>query len=144
MIHPIVAGLIVPAGETHRLTAHPHDGDDRAQTERENHPLVRQHRSTGSPIPNTRITRITRDRTTWLRGYLHDLAADFRQHDPETLEAQLLTVHEGATTLHSADADPTAPQTAREAATTPSPMTVDRPDRASSTGPPAGSAAQHQ
>ncbi|WP_432485284.1 hypothetical protein [Kineococcus esterisolvens] len=60
-----------------------------------------------------------------MRGYLHDPAADFRQHDPEPLEAQLLTLHEDATALHSVGADPTAPQTAREVATTPWPTTVE-------------------
>ena len=61
---------------------------------------------------------ITRDHKTWLRGYLHDLAADALHHDPETVAAQLLTLHEGATVLYSVGADPAAPQTARDAAAT--------------------------
>lgn len=62
--------------------------------------------------------RITRDHKTWLRSYLHDLAVDAGLDDPDTLAAQLLTLHEGATVLYSVGADPDAPQTARLAAAT--------------------------
>ena len=62
--------------------------------------------------------RITRDHKAWLRGYLHDLAADARLNHPEALAAQLLTLHEGATVLYSVGADPSAAETARDAAAT--------------------------
>lgn len=66
--------------------------------------------------PDHPAHRIAREQKAWLRDYLAQCAQDAGHPDPAPLAARLLTLHEGATVLYSAGADPDAAATARGAA----------------------------
>ncbi|MBP2368271.1 TetR/AcrR family transcriptional regulator [Pseudonocardia parietis] len=55
---------------------------------------------------------------TWLRDLFRDLLAEAGVDDPDTLAAQLLSLHEGAIVSHSIVGQPDAATTARAAAET--------------------------
>ena len=66
--------------------------------------------------PEHAAHRIARDQKAWLRAYLAELAADAGHHGSPQLAARLLTLHEGATVMFSAGADPDAADVAGSAA----------------------------
>ena len=68
--------------------------------------------------PDHPAHRIAREHKAWLREHLTELAARAGHDRPDDLAGQLLALHEGATVLQSAGADPRATVTARTAAAT--------------------------
>lgn len=66
--------------------------------------------------PDHPAHRIAREQKAWLRAYLEELATDAGHARPAEIAGQLLTLHEGATVLFSAGADPQAAEIARRTA----------------------------